>query len=777
MRIVLISVFCLLSLVLKAQNFQVKFNFQTIDNQPVNREVFYSSINSSNKQLIVNNNIRLQKGNYILEFYCDGFNNEVIRIPLKSDTIINIKFRRMNFELSEVIVKSFKNNKLNNVQNGFERLTIDQINQIPTLLGEKDLIKSFQFLPGINSSTEGAADLNVRGGTADQNLILLDNISLFNTSHLLGLDSIFNSSIINYADIYKTGFPARFGGKISSVLDVKTINPSFQTFYGNVNLGVISGSAFVNIPIKKDTSGLIISGRRSTLDLFRKIIEPSNETYSFYDSYIKYSHKINEKANLNVSFYSDRDKNSYVQGNNDLDDIYSESALKKGQIYIAAQIDKNSIKSSNEFLFFYSKNRLRVIEDDFLNPPDFQKYLSDNVVQDLGFKWHKTALSTSKNKINFGVQSVYHVFDIGQLSTDNSGLISNTRVLPKTKAIESSVYLEDDWQPFEKLKIRSGIRLSQYVTTNQGYVFLEPRFNISYNFSEKFNVKASYNKLYQPVQTLINNGLGLPIDILVSSDDFIKPQSANQISLGINKQLELFSNTFDFSLEGYYMNQNNIITYKDGFDSRSFTIGSVISVDKWQDGVATGSGINYGLEFSIEKKVGKYLGWFNYTLSKVSHSFLDLDQGKSFSPRQDRRHVLNLVQSYKLSKKWSLSYTFNFSSGQAITLPLYSIYSNDIILPGNANANSNLLIFEQGERGASRMKVFHKLDIGAKKEIIILKKYKSELDFGFYNLYNRRNSYFYTIGSKNNQDGTKSPIIQSVSLLPIIPYISLKANF
>ena len=777
MRIVLICVFCLLSLILKAQTFKVNLHFQTLDNQVINSEVFYSSINSTNKQLIVNNNIKLQKGNYILEFYCDGFNNEVIRIPLKADTMINIKFRRLNFELNEVIVKSSITNKLMEVQNGFERLTIDQISQIPTLLGEKDLIKSFQFLPGINASTEGAADLNVRGGTADQNLILLDNIPLYNTSHLLGIVSTFNSSIINYADIYKTGFPARFGGKISSVLDVKTLNPSFQTFYGNVNLGVISGSAFVNIPIKKNTSGLIISGRRSTLDLFRKIIEPSNETYSFYDSYIKYSEKINEKTNLNISFYSDRDKNSYLQGNNDLDDVYSESALKKGQIYIAAQINKNDIKSSNEFLFFYSKSRLRVIEDNFLNPPDFQKYLSDNVMQDLGFKWHKTALSTSKNKINFGVQSVFHVFDIGQLSSDNSGSIFNTRVIPKTKAIESSVYLEDDWQPLEKLKIRPGIRLNQYITSNQGYVFFEPRINVSYNFSEKFNVKASYNKLYQPVQTLINNGLGLPIDILVSSDDFIKPQSANQISLGINRELKLFSNIFDFSLEGYYINQNNIITYKDGFDSRSFTIGSVISVDKWQDGVATGSGNNYGLEISIEKRVGKYLGWFNYTWSKVSHRFLDLDQGKSFSPRQDRRHVLNFVQSYKFSKKWSLSYTFNFSSGQAVTLPLYSIYSNDIKLPSNANASNNLLIFDQGERGGSRMKSFHKLDIGAKKEIIILKKFKSELDFGVYNLYNRRNSYFYTIGSKNNPNGTKSPIIQSVSLIPIIPYISVKANF
>ena len=349
----------------------------------VNGDVNYQIANcfdiTANRFLkLSDNKLKLKRGRYHLDFTIENFLTESIKLDIYSDTLILLNLTSRVINLNEVIVNSETLDKVNNIQNGMERISEKTLSTIPSLFGEKDIIKSLQLLPGITSTSEGAADLNVRGGTADQNLLLLDGIKIYNSSHFLGLISTFNSNIINYADIYKTGFPAKFGGKVASVLDVTTISPNLKELNFNATLGIISGSVFLNVPIKVDKSAFVFAARRSIIDLLMRIDDANSEQYKFNDFYFKYNHVLSAKTNLEFSFYKDLDANSFTQKNDNFNDSYVKSGLVKGQYFFSGRLQKTNGKYHSELTSFLSNYNLNIAEENYLINPDFLNYGSNN---------------------------------------------------------------------------------------------------------------------------------------------------------------------------------------------------------------------------------------------------------------------------------------------------------------------------------------------------------------------------------------------------------------
>lgn len=736
----------------------------------------YREVNQSTETKVLNNEITEKRGNHIYIITADNYLPYLLKINLISDTLVVFKITPEVNLLKEVSITSSNRNKESRFQTGHQRISQSEIFKIPAIFGDKDIVRAMQLLPGITSSSEGAADLNIRGGSADQNLLLLDGIPLYSNSHLLGLVSVFNPSLIAFTDVYKSGFPSQYGGRTAGIVDVTTLSGNSNTFYGNGSFGIISTSGFLNFPIVNNKSSLIVAGRRSFFDLLKRLTDNTGENYSYYDLYSKYNHQISERWKFQLSGFTDFDKNSFVRKSDISKDLYNKSSLKKTQLHFLAQVDYSGSGFENKIQLYYNKYKLSINEDDHLRAPDYLISVANSSITDIGTNWIGSIILNKKQKLELGAQAILHQFSPSKVTLETPIENTERQILPQKQAFETAFFAEHKFDIQDNIHLRLGGRLSAYNSTKKTFYYAEPRVAFSYEIAG-LNFKSSFTRAHQPIQTLINNGLGLPIDIIVTSDNFIKPQYSTQYALGVEKPIVISNAKFLFSLEGYYKLHNNIITYKDGFDSRSFTIGSILSVNNWQEGIAVGKGKSRGVEVQLENKEGKLQGWINYTWAKTQHSFNDLDNGEHFFPKQDRRHVFNLFQHGRISKKWSASVVFNYASGQAITTPIFTTTSQLVGLPGQSGSYipGNFLIYEQGKRGGSRMKDFHKLDISFTRELNFFNT-KGQLELGLYNVYNRRNSYFYTLGYKKVQN-IKVPIIQSVSLLPIIPFATVRTNF
>ena len=777
MKIVSITLFLFLAFSnLYAQTYKLKINPKNATTSQDITSFSYREVNQAIDTKVLNNEIIATKGNHIYILTADNYLPYLLKINLVSDTLIVIKITPEVNLLEEVSITSSNRIKESRFQTGHQRISQNEIFKIPAIFGDKDIVRAMQLLSGITSSSEGSADLNIRGGSADQNLLLLDGIPLYSNSHLLGLVSVFNPSLIAFTDVYKSGFPSRYGGRTAGIVDVTTLSGNSNTFYGNGSFGIISASGFLNLPIVKNKSSLIVAGRRSVFDLLKRLADNTGENYSYADFYSKYNHQINDHWKFQFSGFTDLDKNSFVRKSDISQDLYNKSSLKKTQLHFLGQLDYSGSGFENKIQLYYNKYKLNINEDDYLRAPDYIVSVANSNITDLGTNWTGHIILNKKQKLELGAQAILHQFSPSKVTLETPFGNSDRQVLPQKQAFETNFFAEHKFDIQANIHLRIGGRLSAYNSAKKTFFYAEPRFAFSYGIGD-LNLKSSFTKAYQPVQTLINNGLGLPVDIMVTSDNFIKPQYSTQYALGLEKPILIMNTKLLFSLEGYYKLHNNIITYKDGFDSRSFTIGSILSVNNWQDGIAVGSGKSRGVEVQLENKEGRLHGWINYTWAKTQHRFNDLDNGEYFFPKQDRRHVFNLFQHGKISKKWSASVVFNYASGQAITMPIFTTTSQLVGLPGQSGSYipGNFLIYEQGKRGGARMKDFHKLDISFTREVNLFET-KGQLELGLYNIYNRRNSYFYTLGYKTVEN-VKVPIVQSVSLLPIIPFVTIRTNF
>ena len=726
--------------------------------------------------------LTLPKGNYNISFSFIGYKNQSFNLNLSQDQEKNVEFEVNSFSIGEIQVTG-KANIIQKTQSSVIEVPLEQIRTIPALLGEVDIIKAIQLLPGVQSS-EGTSGFYVRGGGPDQNLILLDGVPVYNASHLGGLFSVFNADAIKSVRLTKGGFPARFGGRLSSVLQIDMKEGNQKEFKGDVTLGLISSKFTLEGPITKDKTSFIISARRTYIDLIIAPFLPQTTdlTLYFYDLNAKVNHKISKKSRLYLSAYTGKDKLG-VNFVENFDDEQSSLNFGLGYGNITSTIRWNHLFSdklfSNTTLTYsrYSFNTDFGINSTF-NSNDGTEIYDINFgylsgIEDLGARIDFDFIPNPNHEIKFGTSYTNHNFfpgesnlSINEISPDplqNFTLDTTLNFSGNTNADELYFYVEDNFKINNRLKANLGIHLGYYNTNRSSSLFknaisFQPRASVRYLLNDKWSIKGSYAEMTQNIHLLSNSSIGFPSDIWVPATDNVPSQTSKQFASNIST--EIADGEYELSLEGYYKTMGNLITYKAGYSNLS-------STESWENSVETGGeGESYGAELFLQKKKGRTTGWIGYTLSWTNRKFDNINFGEWYPYKFDRRHDFSLVLSHRFNEKWDAGLTWIYGTGNAITFP-QAIYLGS---PNNNN-NSVDIVESYGSRNSTRLDAYHRLDLGFNKTI---KKEKSTriLSFGAYNAYSRKNPFFaYLTYEQGNR------VAKKVSLFPIIPSISYRIQF
>jgi hypothetical protein len=657
-------------------------------------------------------------------------------------------------------------------------IPIEQIKALPALLGEVDVLKVLQLLPGVQSGSEGSSGLYVRGGGPDQNLILLDGVPVYNASHLFGFFSVFNADAINRVELVKGGFPARYGGRLSSVIDISMKEGNSKKFQGEGAFGLVASRLTLEAPIIKDRTSFIISGRRTYIDLLaRPLIKKQSKGkemggYFFYDLNAKINHKLNERNRIYLSAYTGDDK-AFARSKYDykFEDETTEGednfGLQWGNITTALRWNSvltnklfsnvTATYSRYRFLVYGDSEEKKTSPDTVINQFYHTEYNSE--IRDYAIKIDLDYMPNPGHFIKFGGQAIQHLFTPGVLNFRSEEIPNITLGARKTYAKEFSFYAEDDFLVTSKLKINAGIHASGFLVEGKFYKSLQPRFSARYLINPKFSWKGSYAQMTQFIHLLSNVGIGLPTDLWVPSTALIGPERSYLSSTGFAYNL---NNTYEFSVEGYYKKMKGIVEYKEG--------ANYLNIESdWQTKVETGEGESYGAEFFAQKKTGRINGWIGYTLSWTNRRFPNINEGRTFPYRYDRRHDIEIAASYQLKKNKEFALTWVYGTGTAITLPQSSYLKN--------NENSNPWSFDKTVsyyegRNSYRMRAYHRLDLG----YTTTKKTKwgeRSWSIGVYNAYSRRNPFFMDL----TYDKTGKKKFVQYSLFPIIPSISYRFKF
>ncbi len=719
--------------------------------------------------------ITLDKDSVELYFSFIGYSIKKVKLYLDKNISLNIPLKSENTQLEEVVVKS-KAKQSEETQMSIVEIPVEQIKQIPALLGEKDVIKAIQLMPGVQKGSEGSSGLYVRGGGPDQNLILLDDAPVYNANHLFGFFSVFNGDALKSIELYKGGFPARFGGRLSSVLDLQMKDGNKEKLKGEAGIGIISSRFTLEGPIIKDKCSFLVSARRTYIDaLIYPFLPKENKFgYFFYDMNAKVNYVFSDKDKLFISGYFGKDKfyGGYKISNTDKQKVYlrwgnATSTVRWNHLY------NEKLFSNTSFIF--TNYALNIGYDYIQTPDEFHlKYTSS--IKDFGIKNTYDFLPNPNHFIKFGIQSTFHYFKPSAIVIKGTDLPSNTNKTSNYQSFETGVFIEDDWKLNTQWKMNVGFRLSHFYTQNKNYINPEPRLSIRYKLRSDLSFKASYTMMNQYLHLLSNTGIGLPTDLWVPATANVKPQNSQQVALGGVK--DLTQSGWTVTLEGYYKQSKNVIGYRDG---ASFLLiddltGNNEAVN-WETNVTQGKAWSYGAEFLLQKKVRKFTGWLGYTLSWTQLQFDELNFGKKYYARYDRRHDISLVGIYKLSDRITLSGTWVYGSGNAISLPLQEYYAGTHNLYyGNPSMTSNFYnkqIQDYGAKNSFRMAAYHRMDIGIQfhKQ---LKRCERTFELSFYNLYNRKNPFFYFIGYSNAK---QQNVLMQASLFPILPSVSWTYKF
>lgn len=646
-------------------------------------------------------------------------------------------------------------------------IPVEQIKSIPALFGEKDVLKVIQLMPGVQKGSEGSAGFYVRGGGPDQNLIILDDATVYNANHLFGFFSLFNGDAIKSIELVKGGFPARYGGRLSSVLEMQMKDGNKEKMTGEVGIGLISSRINLEGPIKKGKSSFLVSGRRTYIDaLIYPFLPRDNKTgYFFYDLNAKYHHIIDEKNRLFISGYFGKDK-FYFRDVSDANDR-SEISLRWGNATTTARWNHlfNEKLFANTSLIF-TDFKLRIGQQDKDQGEELYSLQYDSGIRDLSAKIDFDYHPTSKHYIRFGAVSTAHFFTPKALVMEGVYVDQPIRDRDVQRALEQAIYVEDDWSISKLMKINFGVRLSHYAHEGKNYLRPEPRFSGRYMLNELTSIKASYALMNQYIHLLSNTGSGLPTDLWVPATKKIGPQQSQQVAMGIARDLPKFKLTL--TVEGYYKKMRDIIHYKEGASFLSLE-GDGSDEFTYEDRVTIGEGESYGGEIMLQRKFGKFTGWIGYTLSWTILQFDELNFGKPFYARYDRRHDISVVGIYKINDRIQLAATWVYGTGQAITLPLasYQIQPHTIDMNTNQFLGGSIYAEYYGDKNSFRMAPYHRFDISA-QFVKDLERSKRTFEVGLYNAYNRRNPYFYYISS----DVQGNNVLKQVSLFPILPSVS-----
>ena len=716
-----------------------------------------------------------------------GYASIAKRFKLDKDISLNVdmepsaKFMKEVEIIAEQVDKVSQSTQMSQID-----IPIQQIKDIPALLGEKDVLKVLQLMPGIQKGSEGSAGFYVRGGGADQNLIILDDAPVYNAFHLFGFFSVFNGDALKSVELIKGGFPARYGGRLSSVLDMRMKEGNKEKVNVEGGIGIISSRLTVEGPILKNKSSFLVSARRTYIDaLIAPIIAAVNNGstagYYFYDFNTKLNYDFGDKNKVFLSGYFGKDKFYFKEKDGD----YSFSgALGWGNATATARWNHlfNSQLFSNTSAILSDYTFLTKVEDKAGTDLFSLKYYTG--IRDYGLKYDLDYHPHIKHYIRGGLLSTYHLFTLQALTIKDAS-VSDGNIDKKTttNGIESAAYLEDDYKIFPSVKINPGIRFTHFNTQGKNYFKIEPRISASYNIKEDLAVKASYAEMNQYIHLISNTGVGLPTDLWVPATKNIVPQNSKQVAAGMAKDILKYD--LAVTLEGYYKQMNHVLGFKEGASFLDVGISSDqtgAETFNWEKNVTNGKGWSYGTELLVQRKFGKLSGWIGYTLSWTQLQFDSLNNGKKFYARYDRRHDVSVVAIYKLRKEntdsdeegITLSATWVYGTGNAITLPVSSYYA-PVNNPGNSNQYSYGYfsdVSEYTEKNSFRMASYHRLDVGV--QFHKTKKHGVRtIELSIYNMYNRKNPYFYYIESYSN--GTS--VLKQVSLFPIIPSISYNFRF
>ena len=646
---------------------------------------------------------------------------------------------------------------------------IAQIKTLPALFGEVDVLKTLQLLPGVQSGGEGSTGLYVRGGSPDQNLILLDGTPVYNASHLFGFFSVFNADALNNVELIKGGFPARYGGRLSSVLDISMKEGSMKKFQGEASIGLIASKFTIEAPIKEDTSSFIISGRRTYIDVLTRPFMRKDLGvfgYYFYDLNGKVNYKVSQRDRLYLSAYTGYDE---FYGNTEIENNKDDVSMGWGNLTSALRWNRvinNRLFANTHFT--YTKYQFNIGARSTSTYFDGQqdrtetfstKYFSN--IRDFSLKTDFDFIPNTNHYIRFGAQAIHHSFKPGALQIDESNPGAepeNVKIQSQTLGTEGGIYVEDDIKLTDLLKVNVGLRLAGFYVEKKFFHSVEPRVSARYILNENWSAKASYARTRQFIHLLTNSGIGLPTDLWVPATKKVAPQLADQVAVGVVRTL--FGDAVEVSLEGYYKKMDNLIEYREGADFLGTTDNN------WQDKVTAGQGWSYGTEFFIQKKVGKTTGWIGYTLAWATRQFPELNAGEKFPYKYDRRHDMSIVVTHQLKDNISISGTWVYGTGNSITLSeaRYGL--------GNFG-----YIEDIGSRNKFRMAPYHRLDLSVNQT---KKKKWGEVvnSFGVYNVYNRKNPYYidFQRGYDTGNGYQKGKFVQ-ISLFPIIPSFSKSFKF
>jgi len=709
---------------------------------------------------------KLNEGSYNLSVSYVGYRTILKKIDIKSDMKLELNMVPDNV-IDEVVISADKrNDNVVNAQMGVAKINLNEIRNVPVLFGERDILKTLQLLPGIKSAGEGNSGFYVRGGSTDQNLILLDEAPVYNASHLLGFFSTFNSDAIKDVSVFKGGMPAQYGGRLSSVLDIRMNDGNKKEYTAEGGIGLISSRLKLEGPIVKDKGSFMISGRRTYADTFLALSNDSsinNNTLYFYDLNAKANYQIDDKNTLYLSGYFGRDELGLSKtfgfgwGN-------STATLRWNHLY------SNRLFSNTSLIY---SNYNYVIES-FLDENSFKVNSS---IRDFNLKQDfQLALNNSHN-VRFGLDLIQHTISPGDITADASSSVNEVTV-EKRKGNEIAAYISDEWELNDRVNLVYGLRASSFFLRGPGtfstfngdgtigssksyaqgqlvksYINLEPRVSVSYQLSANSSFKSSYTRNTQNLHLMSNSTAGSPTDLYIMSSNNVKPEIADQVAMGYFRNFK--NDNYEFSAEVYYKKMQGQIEYRSGTDLRG---NRNVEAD-----LLFGDGRAYGIELFLKKRFGKINGWIGYTLSRTERKFNDINNGQWFFAKQDRTNDLSLVGIYKASERWTFSSTFVYNTGNAVTFPA-----------GKYELNGNTL-FYYSERNADRMPDYHRLDFSATLEGKPGKKLQSSWSFGVYNLYNRKNAY--SINFRDDpKDVNKTQAVRT-NLFGIIPSVTWNFKF
>ena len=706
--------------------------------------------------------ITLEEGNYNLEITYIGFEKKEMFVELNSNIEKNISLdlNTKGIGLKEVVVKSSKisvKEFTKSTEMGRIEIPVEMMKKVPTIAGESDVLKVLQLTPGIKRGGEGSIGMYVRGGGADENLILLDEATVYNAGHLLGFFSVFNTNSIKDVTMHKGGFPSNYGGRLSSVLDIRMKDGNKNKIQTEGSVGLISSNLTVQGPIYKDKVSFILSGRRTYIDKVFSLVKVSIPYY-FYDVNAKLNWTITKRDKLFFSSYLGNDVLKLDKLNDEANDNSSDLETKIGTRIgnFTTTVRWNHIFKNPKLFLNTSllQTRFRYLVTGTLGSETLKL---ESRIQDYGVKMDFNYNPNPKNQIRFGLECINHTFR-PNLITSNVDLLDSLsgKQSRNINSTETALYALNDWDVNSKIKINYGLRLSTNITERAFYAGLEPRVNVRYQLNEKNSIKASYTRMKQYMHLVSSSSISLPTDLWYPVTKTIKPLSSDQVSLGYYTGWDKFN--LLFSTEVYYKKLHNLVEYKEG--------SVLILNNNFENDLVRGNGDAYGLELFLNKSQGRFSGWLGYTLSYSTRQFDELNKGKTYFSKYDRRHDISMVGMYDITKRLSVSAVWVFSSGSPFTARI-----GQYVIP-NPGYNGVTVVPVYSDRNAYRLSNSHRLDIDFTIKRKPTRKWSGEWHFSVYNAYNRTQPNRVRVSLV---DGKYK--YQQVGLFGIIPSISYNFKF